>query len=196
LIAGRGELIAARPVPDAPRAHVVSIRECFGSKAGCIEMDAENGELPMSEAWAKRLAPHMGVRPDELWDGPQIPVVGYVGAGARVHAFDDLLNLGETIDRPPMTAGDLFAVEVKGESMLPLAEEGWHIVYTAAATVDESAVLTKVCVVALEDEDTMLVKRVMPGSKPQHYHLLSINAEPLVDVRLRWAAVVKAIVPR
>jgi phage repressor protein C with HTH and peptisase S24 domain len=156
----------------------------------------EKGELPMSEAWAKRLAPHLNVRPDQLFEGPQIPVIGYVGAGQRVYAYDDMLDAGDTIARPPMTAGDLLAVEVKGDSMLPLAEEGWHIVYTAEATVDEHVVLNKVCVVQLDEDESMLVKRVMRGTKPYHYHLHSTNAALIEDVRLRWAAVVKAIVPR
>lgn len=156
----------------------------------------ENGTLPMTEAWAKRLAPHLDVRPDQLWSGPAVPVIGYVGAGARVYAYDDLLNENETIDRPPMTTGDLFAVEVKGDSMMPLAEEGWHIVYTAEATVDENAVIGKVCVVQLDEDESMLVKRVIRGSKPYHYHLVSLNAPAIEDVRLRWAAVVRAIVPR
>ena len=156
----------------------------------------ERGELPMTEAWAKRLAPHLGVRPDQIWEGPQIPVIGYVGAGQRVYAYDDMLNSGDTIERPPMTQGELLAVEVKGDSMLPLAEERWHIVYTAEATVDENEVLNRVCVVQLEEDESMLVKRVMRGTKPYHYHLASTNAALIEDVRLRWAAVVKAIVPR
>jgi phage repressor protein C with HTH and peptisase S24 domain len=106
-----------------------------------------------------------------------------------------MLDAGETIDRPPTVQGELLAVEVKGDSMLPLAEEGWHIVYTAEATVDENMVLDRVCVVALEDGD-MLVKRVRKGSRPYHYHLVSTNADPIIDARLKWAAVVKAIVPR
>lgn len=156
----------------------------------------EQKKLPMTETWAKRLAPLLGVRPDQLWEGPQIPVIGYVGAGQRVYAYDDLLDSGETIERPPMTTGDLLAVQVKGDSMLPLAEEGWHIVYTAEATVDENLVMNRVCVVQLDEDGSMLVKRVVRGSKPYHYHLLSLNAPAIEDVRLRWAAVVKAIVPR
>lgn len=156
----------------------------------------ERGELPFTEEWAKRLAPALGVRPDQLWEGPQIPVVGYVGAGQRVYAYDDMIGAGDTISRPPMTQGDLLAVEVKGDSMLPLAEEGWHIVYTAEATVDEHIVLNKVCVVQLDEDGSMLVKRVVRGTKPYHYHLLSTNAAAIEDVTLRWAAVVKAIVPR
>ena len=156
----------------------------------------ENGTLPLTEDWAKRLSPALGVSPSLLFEGPQVRVVGYVGAGQRVYAYDDMLDSGDTIDRPPLTYGDLLAVEVKGESMLPLAEEGWHIVYTAEATVDENQVINKVCVVQLDEDESMLVKRVVRGSKPYHYHLLSTNAAAIEDVKLRWAAVVKAIVPR
>lgn len=156
----------------------------------------EKGELPLTEDWAKRLAPHLGVKPEQVYAGPQVPLIGYVGAGQRVYAYDDSLYQDETIDRPPMTSGDLLAVEVKGDSMLPLAEEGWHIVYTAEATVDEHEVLNKVCVVQLEEDGSMLVKRVLRGTKPYHYHLSSLNAPLIEDQKLRWAAVVKAIVPR
>lgn len=156
----------------------------------------EKGTLPMTEEWAKRLAPLLGVKPHHLYEGPQIQVVGYVGAGQRVYAYEDLQGSGDTITRPPMTIGDLLAVEVRGESMLPLAEEGWHIVYTSEATVDENEVLNRVCVVQLDEDESMLVKRVMRGTKPQHYHLASTNAPMIEDAKLRWAAVVKAIVPR
>ena len=159
-------------------------------------MKLERGDLPMTEAWAKRLAPILGVRTDQLWDGPSVPIIGYVGAGQRVYAYDDLLGGDDRIPRPPMTQGDLLGVEVKGDSMMPLAEEGWHIVYTAEATVDENLVIGRVCVVQLDEDEAMLVKRVVRGTKPRHYHLLSLNAAAIEDVQLRWAAVVKAIVPR
>lgn len=174
-------------------------QEALGLKAGSGRstiVKLEKGELPLTEAWAKRLAPFLHVRPSDIWIAPQIPVVGYVGAGARVYAYDDRIDSGDTIDRPPMTQGDLLAVEVKGDSMLPLAEEGWHIVYTAEATVDENEVLNKVCVVQLDEDESMMVKRVLRGSQPYHYHLSSLNAALIEDVKLRWAAVVKAIVPR
>ena len=157
----------------------------------------ERGDLPFTEDWAKRLAPALGIKPHQLlYDQPQVRIVGYVGAGQRVYAYSDMEDAGETISRPPMASGDLLAVEVKGESMLPLAEEGWHIVYTAEATVDENEVLNRVCVVQLDEDESMLVKKVMRGSKPNHYHLVSTNAPMIEDVALRWAAVVKAIVPR
>lgn len=157
----------------------------------------EQGKLPFTEDWARRLAPALDLKPHQLdYDEPQIPIVGYVGAGQRVYAYADMETAGETMPKPPMTTGDLLAVEVRGESMLPLAEEGWHIVYTMEATVDEHECLNKVCVVQLDEDESMLVKRVMRGTKPYHYHLISSNAPMIEDAKLRWAAVVKAIVPR
>lgn len=157
----------------------------------------ERGDLPFTEDWAKRLAPALGIKPHQLmYDQPQVRIVGYVGAGQRVYAYSDMEDAGETMDRPPMVVGDLLAVKVRGDSMLPLAEEGWQIVYTAEATVDENEVLNRVCVVHLEEDESMLVKKVMRGTKPHHYHLISTNAPMMEDVQLRWAAVVKAIVPR
>jgi phage repressor protein C with HTH and peptisase S24 domain len=174
-------------------------QEALGLKAGSGRstiVKLEKGELPLTEAWARRLAPHLDVRPSDLWTPPQVRVIGFVGAGARVYAYDDMLDAGDTIDRPPIAQGDLLAVQVKGDSMLPLAEEGWHIVYTAEATVDENEVLNRVCVVQLDEDESMMVKRVLRGTKPYHYHLASLNAPLIPDVRLRWAAVVKAIVPQ
>jgi len=187
------------PLKDArQRAGRISqdkLAEMVGSGRSTI-VKLESGKLPMTEEWAKRLAPALNLRPSDLYKGPQVRVIGYVGAGQRVYAYDDMLYSGDTIDRPPMTSGDLLSVEVKGDSMLPLAEEGWHIVYTAGATVDENEVIGRVCVVQMDEDGAMLVKRVIRGTKPYHYHLVSMNAAAIEDVKLRWAAVVKAIVPR
>jgi transcriptional regulator with XRE-family HTH domain len=155
----------------------------------------EQGTLPLTEAWAKRLAPVLGIRASELLKPPQIPVVGFVGAGQRVYAFSDYESAGEEIDKPPYADAEDIAVEVRGDSMLPLAEDGWHVVYTQETTLDERTILNRVCIVCLED-DVMLVKRVVRGTQPQHYHLISTNAAAIEDVRLKWAAVVRAIVPR
>jgi transcriptional regulator with XRE-family HTH domain len=186
--------IPLRKAREAAGLSQTELGEAVGSGRSTI-VKLENGTLPLSEAWARRLAPALGVRASELFSGPTLPVVGFVGAGQRVYAFSDMEGAGETIDQPPYTSMDDVAAEVRGDSMLPLAEDGWHIVYTHETSLDERAVLNRVCIVCLED-DTMLVKRVMRGSQPQHYHLISTNAPAIEDVRLKWAATVKAIVPR
>jgi hypothetical protein len=41
----------------------------------------------------------------------------------------------------------------------------------------------------------VLVKRIVKGSKPQRYHLLSTNAPMIEDAEVIWAAKVRAIIP-
>lgn len=128
--------------------------------------------------------------------GPPIPVVGYVGAGASVYPVDDEHEASgfETIERPPFITGEAIAVEVRGDSLVPVAEDGWKLIYTGEQSVQEDEVLNKLCVVALVD-GRVLVKRVVRGSKPQRYHLLSTNAPMIEDAEVLWAARVRAIIP-
>lgn len=125
-----------------------------------------------------------------------IPVVGYVGAGAQVLPFDDYAKGGgmDYIERPPGVTGEAVAVEVQGDSLFPTAENGWRLIYAGEQTVLEEEVLNKLCVVKLADERVM-VKRVMRGSRPQRYHLVSTNAPVIEDAEILWAARVKAIIP-
>lgn len=127
----------------------------------------------------------------------ELPVVGYVGAGAAIYAYDDLPQ-GEGYDfveRPEFVKGRAIAVEVKGDSLFPTAEDGWRLIYTGEQTIIESEVLNKLCVVKLIDGRT-LVKRLVRGSSPARYHLLSTNAPPIEDAEIEWAAKVKAIIPK
>jgi transcriptional regulator with XRE-family HTH domain len=128
--------------------------------------------------------------------GEPIPVVGYVGAGASVYPIDDEHenNGFETIERPPFITGQAIAVEVRGDSLVPVAEDGWKLIYTGEQSVLEEEVLNKLCVVALTD-GRVLVKRIVRGSKPQRYHLLSTNAPMIEDAEVLWASRVRAIIP-
>lgn len=126
----------------------------------------------------------------------QIPVVGYVGAGATVIPFDDYAK-GDGmayVDRPAFVTGQAVAVEVRGDSLWPVAEDGWRLVYTGQQAVLEEEVLNRLCIVQLVD-GRMLVKRIAKGSIPQRYHLISTNAPIMEDIEVVWAARVKAIIP-
>ena len=133
---------------------------------------------------------------DGVAAGGDIPVVGYVGAGAAVYPIDDLAkgDAYDTVERPPFVRGSAVAVEVRGDSLVPVAEDGWRLVYSGERTILEEEVLNRLCVVELAD-GRMLVKRIVRGSKPQRYHLISTNAPMIEDAAIVWAAKVKAIVP-
>jgi len=128
--------------------------------------------------------------------GNMLPVVGLVGAGASVFPYDDFPKGDgmDHIERPEFIKGQAVAVEVRGDSLLPVAEDGWRLIYSGEQTLTESEILNRLCVVQLED-GRALVKRVMRGSQPGRYHLVSTNAPMIEDVALQWAAPVKAIIP-
>lgn len=128
--------------------------------------------------------------------GETIPVVGFVGAGSAVFPYDDFPK-GDGLDhveRPPFVKGQVVAVEVRGDSLLPVAEDGWRLVYAGEQTLEESEILNKLCVVKLAD-GRALVKRIIRGSEQGRFHLLSTNAPIIENVEVEWAAPVKAIIP-
>ncbi len=126
-----------------------------------------------------------------------VPVVGYVGAGAEILPFDDHPK-GEGLDEvPPFPGqdGPAVAVRVRGDSMLPMLEDGWTLYYAAdqSAGVADSAIgRLSVCQVA---DGPLLVKKLEPGRRKGLWRLVSYNASPRDDVKLDWAARVRAIVP-
>lgn len=158
----------------------------------------ERGDRNLNNRWLSDIAAALHCAPaDLIGTDSTIPVVGYVGAGAAVLPFDDYPpgDGMDAIERPSFITGRAVAVEVRGDSLLPVAEEGWRLVYTGEQAFLEEEVLNKLCVVQLED-GRVLVKRVTLGTAPQHYHLISTNAPMIPDVRIVWASPVKAIIPR
>ena len=162
----------------------------------------EKGSAPKRDALA-RLAKMAGVTIEEFIGAPMrsegtgdIQVVGYVGAGAAVFPYDDHEH-GDgfaTVERPAFVKERAVAVEVRGDSLVPTAEDGWRLIYTGNRTVLEEDVLNRLCVVKLTD-GRMLVKRVVRGSEPQRYHLVSTNAPMIENAEIEWAARVTAIIP-
>jgi len=159
----------------------------------------ENGSVPGGK-YLHEIAAMAGTTVDGLLDmgakSFDIPVVGYVGAGSQIVPFDDVTESEgfASVERPPFVRGSAVAVEVKGDSLFPVAENGWRLVYAGDQTLNETDVLNRLCVVKLRDETT-LVKRVIRGSKQGRYHLVSTNAPMIEDADLAWAAPVKAIIP-
>ena len=140
-----------------------------------------------------RLAAALEVQVTWLRDGhgPQwrsIPVVGYVGAGEKFHAVDDLAQ-GAGLDSVDMDldGADPIAVEVRGDSMLPVYRPGDRLLCSRLRGSDESGFLGRDCVVKLAS-GAGYVKRVVRGSGSGIYTLLSYAADPIPDVRLEWAA--------
>lgn len=163
----------------------------------------ENGNAPFSWRRAKDYASAFGVRVEWLYgaDGPMSPlagmtrIVGRVGAnpnGAVLFAQGQAGN--ELVPLPPGASDKAVALQVVGQSMPGLADEGALIYFEDQRTPPGPDMLGHVVVVEL-DSDEVLVKRLLRGSRSGRYTLESVVGERREDVKIRWAAHVTAIIP-
>lgn len=127
----------------------------------------------------------------------KVPVVGYVGAGAKIYPIDDnaIGNGLEMVDSPTGIANpDICALYVRGESQEPQLEDGWILFYHKRSDGVPGDCIGRLCIVALPNGELM-VKKIRQGSKPGIYHLISKNADPILDTELLWASRVIDIRP-
>lgn len=117
-----------------------------------------------------------------------VPVVGYVGAGYEIYSIDDF-EKGGGIDFVPAPPGGVskstVALIVRGDSMMPVFEDGDTIFYDTLSEGDFSHLIGKNCIVRLKDGRTFVKK--LQHSNGQ-YWLHSHNAEPIVDPQIEWVA--------
>lgn len=120
-----------------------------------------------------------------------VRLAGYVGAGQEVYQFDE--DGAGFVEAPPGANSETEAVEVRGESMLPLYEDGTILYYSKQLSPD--SMVGRRCIVRLEDE-RVLVKSLQRGSDRGLWTLVSLNAPDIKDVGVQWAAPIDWIKPR
>lgn len=155
----------------------------------------EQGNRRLALSSARLFAQAMGVDTSEILpseDG-EVPIVGYIGAGAEVFPIDDYPK-GQGIGDVPCPRGvdpaRTVAAIVRGSSMEPLIPEGWLVFYSRDPEQDVAGVVGKLCVVKVVDGATML-KQVRRGYSPGRFNLVSSNAGILEDQALEWASPVR-----
>ena len=140
-----------------------------------------------------RLADTLGVT--ESWlryeVGPavtNIPVVGRVASGESFVPFDDAPMGGgyEELDFN-LVDPDPIAVEVRGESMLPVYRPGDYLICSRRRGADLQEALNKDCVVRTSENEGY-IKKLVQGSRANTYTLVSYNAAPIENQKLFWAA--------
>lgn len=109
-----------------------------------------------------------------------IDVVSYVGAGAEVYPLEGPLD---EIEPPPDCPPGAFAVRIRGDSQLPIYEDGDVLICVPLA--DPREALWKRAIVDLDD-GRRLLKQITPGQKG--FTLLSVNAPPIQDAKVTQAA--------
>lgn len=124
-----------------------------------------------------------------------VPIVGLAGAGpdgSVLFATGDG-NFGEA-PAPTDATANTVALEVRGDSMRGVANDGWLIFYDDKEEPREEH-MGELCVCFLEDE-RVLIKTPYPGSVPGLFHLESVSAPMMRDIPVRAFAFVTDIKPR
>jgi phage repressor protein C with HTH and peptisase S24 domain len=161
----------------------------------------ENGERGLSRA-GPRYASFFRVRLEWLLHGKgdmrerrsepeDVPVMGYVGAGAHVST---------QFEAPPEMYVSLpdhrrvMALVVRGESMWPRFLDGEHVIVDRD-TVPADAAVDCYCVIETEPDGDALLKILHRGSRPGTWKLWSHNAPEVDNVAVRAVRLVRGVLP-
>ncbi len=124
-----------------------------------------------------------------------VEIIGYVGAGGQVLFEEGQGPFGEAAMPPKGATKRTVAVTVRGDSMAGQLEDGWTVYYDNRQAPPAENLLGRLCVVGLDD-GRVLIKRLIRRTADGRYDLYSVNAPPLLDQRVEWAAPVTWIHPR
>lgn len=167
-----------------------------GKEVGFKSLRALAGLAAVSFDW---LATGAGDPPSEDSVGAavqrkrEVPVVGYVSAGAA-HFFASGDGELDRVPAPDGATDETVAVEVRGESLGAIFDQ-WLIFYDEVRSPVTSDLVGRLCVVALPD-DRVLVKKIRRSKTPGFYHLESNTEGTIYDVEIVWAARVTNMAPR
>lgn len=120
-----------------------------------------------------------------------LPIKGYAGAGAEVHFIPEPT---EAVPPPKNATPDTVAIELR-DNCLGLAYNGWVAFYDDRREPITEALYGHLCVVSLSD-GRVLIKIPKPALQKGRFHLLSDHSEPILDVRISWAAKVIGLAPK
>lgn len=161
------------------------------SKGGYLKIERSERELKLPII--EKAAEVYGVSTTEVYTA-EVPLVGYVGAGAEMHYYADGDNPDDFVPMVPGGGANTVAVQIRGTSLGSIFET-WLVYYDQVRDPPSYDMLGKLCVVGLED-GRVLVKKLRRGSSAGLYHLESNTEGTIEDVGVQWAAKVKIMTPR
>ena len=192
-----------------------AIAEIVGTNAAMIQK-LEKGERGLKYEWMIKLSKALNCKPEDLIAEPQkikmIPIKGIAGAGGEIFCDgDDDGGYGE-VECPiffTSNYNDIVAVQVRGDSMFPVFQDGWVVYYTERRDLELPTILlqggqvpynpkgsiddplgdfiNKPCIVKLRNGRTML-KTLKKGSEKGLYNLVSYNSPDMENMEVEWAA--------
>jgi SOS-response transcriptional repressor LexA len=121
--------------------------------------------------------------PIEPPDASKVPVVGYVGPGARAHFH--AAAQGE-VDRPTGAPASTVALEIRGDSLGGIFDR-WLIYYDSVRRPATPEQMGELCAVGLAD-GRVLIKQLQRGRREGRFNLGSPNQAPINDIAVDWAA--------
>lgn len=156
----------------------------------------ERGERRLTADYIAQAAQAFGVQPgDVIAASNTIPVMGYVGAGAEVEPdFEQVPPEGlDQIEVPFALPDDMIALQVRGDSMLPMFEDGMILVVWREQRKSTEDFYGKRAVVRTDD-GRRFVKTIIRGASGT-ISLLSSNAPPIENVVPVWIGEIFTIFP-
>ncbi|MDX3927652.1 MAG: XRE family transcriptional regulator [Shinella sp.] len=160
----------------------------------------ERGRVPSIDKF-QRLAKVLGTTVADLLDegieiSSSVPLVGYIGAGAEVlPEFEQVPPEGlDQLEIPFGLPAEMLALEVRGDSMLPVYRDGTAIIVYREQKKPLDAFYGQDAAVRTTDGRRYL-KTIMRGHG-NSVNLLSWNAAPIENVRLSWIGEIFATLPR
>lgn len=154
--------------------------------------EIENLPITIIEPLAKALhctpAYLMGWNDNSQGKGVKIPVLGKVAAGIPIEAVEDIIDY-EEISFEMAMAGEYFALQINGDSMMPRMQHGDVVIVRKQSSVDSGetavvlvnggdATVKKVKVTA----DGMLLIPTNPAFEPMFYSKKEITTLPVTII--------------
>ena len=192
LITDRGPLV--RRLMEHFKENQVVFAKRYGVSQGTVSrwlngggIDVDNWEALKHDAIAKGIDPQYFQR--------RTPIVGYVSAGAKVAYYNAGQGPFDDAETPAGAPETTVAVEVRGDSLQNVAQEGWLLYYDERHDPPHDGLIGRLCIIWLPD-DSVLAKYLKRGRRQGLYDLHSTNADPILDQTVVSAAEVIWIKPR
>jgi transcriptional regulator with XRE-family HTH domain len=163
--------------------------------------DLLNGDRRLKAEEIPLIVEYLGVDPPRfLMAGrppPQsdnVPLIGFVGAGAQTHFYADGQGPFDEVAAPDAGGPRTVAVQIRGHSLGALFDN-WLVFYDDVRYPPGEEWVGRMCVCGLSD-GRILIKALKRSPIRGLWTLLSNVEAPLYDVALDWAAPVREMRPR